>query len=188
MFDDDDGDDDQIDSIHHSHFDSSKDYKISELREGWNHIITHKGGNCLVCGRWGKVNPRIINRTMARSFIWLCKEKLKRPNNKWIDVQGTAPRSVLRTSQLASMKYWGLIERPRVEHSKENPSKVKHTGLWCPTERGWQFYYGTLAVPRKVFVYNDHVLKESEELTLIKECFDNTFDYTSVMQDTFADD
>lgn len=188
MFDDDDGGDDHTHESHFNPYNHDKDYKISELREIWEYIITGKGGRCTVCSRWGKVNVRTINGTMARSFVWLCKEKLKRPNDKWIDVPNTAPRSVLRTSQLSSMKYWGLIERPHVEYDKENPSRVKHTGLWRPTDLGWQFYYGTVAVPNKVFIYNDRVVKQSEKTVLIKECFKGKFDYTSVMQDTFADD
>jgi hypothetical protein len=163
--------------------------KLSSLQQEWHNTISDTGGRCCVCDRWGKINPRTINATMARSFIWLCKEHNKRPGYRWVDVQTTAPRSVLRTSQLSSMKYWGLIERPAlVENDPENPSLVKHTGMWRTTPRGWDFYFGNIAVPKKVFIYNDKVMKESEELVLLKDCFDTDFNYSEVMQSTFADD
>ena len=188
---DDEFDDDKLE--HHDIWDfiltrSDDKTTVSELRERWGDIIANKGGYCCVCSRWGKINPRTINSTMAKSFIWLCKEKLKTPNDKWVDVQRKAPKSVLRTSQLAAMKYWGLVQRPVLETEYNELHHVKHTGLWRPTQRGWDFYYGTIAVPKKVFIYNDRVVKESDELTLLKDCFENRFDYAEVMQSTFADD
>jgi hypothetical protein len=155
---------------------------LQSLKEDWEHTIHHEGGTCPVCDRWGKVYGRTINMTMARSLIWLCREASKNIS-EWVDVPNTAPRSVIRTNQLPTLAWWGLVERC----PKNDANKTKYSGLWRPTEKGWKFYRGQINVPHKVFTYNNEVEGFSDNLVFINECFETMFDYQEVMSSNFDD-
>ena len=81
----------------------------SELRKAWRHAIEHDGGHCPVCDRWGKVYPRSINKSMAKSLIWLCSSDSDADN--WVNVPVTGPQWVVRTNQLPTLRWWDLVER-----------------------------------------------------------------------------
>ena len=155
---------------------------LQSLKEDWEHTIHHEGGTCPVCDRWGKVYGRTINMSMARSLIWLCREASKNIS-EWVDVPNTAPRSVIRTNQLPTLAWWGLVERC----PKNDANKTKYSGLWRPTEKGWKFYRGQINVPHKVFTYNNEVEGFSDNLVFINECFETMFDYQEVMSSNFDD-
>lgn len=141
------------------------------------------GGHCPVCDRWGKVYARILNENMAKSLIWLCREQA-RTGNDWVDIPNTGPRFVIRSNQLPVLTSWGLVER----RPKEKGAKgSRYSGLWRPTGKGWDFYHGTIKVPKKAYAYNNRIEGYSEELVRIDECFETYFDYNQVMKDRFDD-
>lgn len=156
--------------------------ELRKLREDWEVTIHDEGGVCPVCDRWGKVYGRSINMTMARSLIWLCREASKDPD-AWVDVPNTAPRSIVRTNQLPTLAWWGLVERCY----KNEVNKTKYSGLWKPTAKGWQFYRGEINIPHKVYTYNNTVEGFSDVLVFIKDCFETMFDYQEVMSSSFDD-
>jgi len=144
----------------------------------WREIIEHEGGYCPVCNRWGKIYARSINSTMAYSLIWLCGAK--RNDEGWVDVPNSGHTRVLRSNQLPTLPWWGLVER-----RASSDIKVKHSGLWRPTELGVKFAQGKVKVPKKVYTYNGEVEASSDELTGIYECFETFFDYHAVMNTYF---
>lgn len=153
---------------------------VSEAREGWKKTIAADGGSCPCCDRWGKIYGRAINKTMAKSLKWLYDACQDAPSLRdWIDVPNTAPKSVLRSNQLATLRWWGLVER-RLPEPDEN---VKHTGMWRMTLRGMDFVEGKLLVPRKVFTYNGDVVSVSDDQVAFKECTGN-FDIDATMTST----
>lgn len=150
---------------------------LDDLREGWRQVIEADGGCCPVCDRWGMVYARILNKTMAKSMIWLCKEHTE-TGKDWIDIPNTAPRFVIRSNQLPVLTSWDLVERcPK--NSEEGGSR--YSGLWRPTPKGYQFYRGEIQVPQKAFAYNNKVEGYSDDLVYIHECFKTYFDYQTVM-------
>jgi hypothetical protein len=118
---------------------------------------------------------------MAESVRWLCEQD---PVDEWIDVPNTAPKWILRSNQLPTMKWWGLVERKAVEPPSEQQAKKKgdnkHSGLWRPTQKGRDFVFGGLAIPKYVYTYYDTVTRFGDELTTFGECND-TFSYIAVM-------
>jgi hypothetical protein len=160
-----------------------------DLREEWHKAISGKGGHCPVCDRWGKIYTRTLNKTMAKSLIWLCQEQ-NRTQLTWVDVPNTAPRFVIRSNQLPILATWGLVERcpkSNVDPKQFKANSAKFSGLWRPTGKGWNFYYGSIKVPKKAFTYNNVVLKYGEEETSLKDCFETLFDYNEVMASRFDD-
>lgn len=151
------------------------DQLISDLRSDWQKTIEHDGGHCPVCDRWGKIYGRNINKTMAVSLIWLASAQ---PDEEgWIDVPIKAPRWVIRSNQLPTLKWWGLVERK----PNDKESKNKHSGMWRATEQGKQFARRDSVVPRRAFTYNDEVLGFSIEEIYIDQCFKDRFDYQEIM-------
>ena len=151
---------------------------LQQHREAWRHTIEGDGGHCPVCARWGRIYGRAINETMARSIIWLASAPM---DNGWVNIPATAPRWLVRSNQLPTLKWWGLVERC----PNEKDSKVKHSGLWRPTALGYDFVNTGARVPKKVFTYNDQVEAHSTETVAIYQCFKQQFDYQEVMNTHF---
>lgn len=152
---------------------------ITKLRNIWQATITSGGGHCAVCDRWGKVYSRPINRTMARSLVWLCGAATN--DEGWTDVPKTAPRWVVQSNQLPTLRWWGLVERK----GNEGETKTKHSGYWRPTASGLDFVFRGARIPKSVFTYNDTVQGYSYELVAIADCFEDNFDYAATMS-TYA--
>ena len=146
---------------------------LAELRALWRTAIEDEGGHCPCCDRWGKIYPRSLNETMARSLVWLAHHST---NGDWVDVPKRAPRWLVRSNQLPTLRWWGLVERLDTEDKTK-----KHSGLWRATQRGILFAQNRLQVPKKVYTYNAEVEGFSEELVTIKDCVER-FDYSAVME------
>lgn len=145
------------------------------LREIWRKVIEAKGGHCPVCDRWGKIYGRSINKTMAQSLIWLCYAETD--SEGWVDIPAKAPRWVVRSNQLPTLKWWGLVER----RGNDKNSKIKHSGMWRPTAKGLDFVHHGTRIEQQVFTYNDEVQGYGTTTITLRDCFKDTFDYEETM-------
>ena len=146
---------------------------LEDVRSLWSQTIRDKGGYCPCCDRWGKIYPRRFNATMAKSLIWLAAWE---QDDGWCDVPNSAPKSVVRTNQLPTTRWWGLAER-----QPSGDSAAKHSGWWRVTDKGNRFARGMIAVSKEVFTYNAEVLHFGDDLIYIKDAFKTSFDYEEVM-------
>jgi hypothetical protein len=146
---------------------------VDEAREEWQRKVAGEGGCCPVCDRWGQIYSLPINRTKARSLLWLCSATIN--EDGWVDVPNTAPRFVIRSNQLPSLHYWNLVESPGFR-----------TGKWRPTALGLDFAYGLVQVPQRVFVYNDIVQRFGDKQVYIQDCFKEQFEYKEMMADIYS--
>lgn len=149
---------------------------LQEMRNKWRETIEHEGGHCPVCDRWGKVYARSINKTMARSLIWLCYAKPVDDN--WVDVPAWAPRWLVRSNQLPTLRWWDMVER----RANDDEHK-KFSGMWRVTPLGRQFVEGTVSVPKKVYTYKGDVEGQSIDTVKIHQCFKDYFDYEETMKE-----
>lgn len=147
---------------------------IKVLRKLWKEAIHDTGEVCPVCDRWGKVYPRNINQTMAESLIWLVSASR---DVEWVDVPNIAPKKIVRSNQLPTLRWWGLVERA----PNDDPHK-KFSGFWRPTALGRKFVHGQEKVSQKVFTYNNEVLGFGDDKISIGDCFGEIFDYHEVMR------
>ena len=145
--------------------------ELQELRDLWDLTKSGDGGHCPVCDRWGKIYPRGINNTMARSLIWLASR-----GDEWVDVPNVGPIWVLRSNQLPRLRWWDMVERNDSEKSDEN----KHSGMWRATAFGKLFAQNKITAPSKVFTYNGEVVGRSDDMVSITTCFKLEFDYQEV--------
>lgn len=149
-----------------------------ELRQKWRRTIEGDGGHCPVCDRWGRIYARGINKTMAQSLMWLCKAI--KDDDGWVDVPTSAPRWLVRSNQLSTLRWWLLVERK----GNDDP-KNKHSGMWKATKLGEEFVYGIKKIPEKVYTYNGEVEVVSQNSIHISECFKEYFDYEKIMNEYF---
>ena len=152
--------------------DTERGLTLKEARNLWSEIILDKGAKCPCCDRWGRAYRRRINLSMCKSLSWLAAQKLI---DGWVDVPNRAPKWLLRTNQLASLRWWDLVERRLLVKD----SKKKHSGEWRVTDKGREFLEGS-KIPDAVLTYAGEVLSTSEELTTLKEVH-NRFDYHEIM-------
>jgi hypothetical protein len=110
---------------------------------------------------------------MARSLVWLAHHSI---NGDWVNVPKHAPRWLVRSNQLPTLRWWELVER----HGTEDPTK-KHSGLWRATQKGILFAQNSIQVPKKVYTYNAEVEGFNDKLVTIKDCIES-FDYSAVME------
>jgi len=149
-----------------------------QLRKSWRATIEHDGGYCPVCDRWGRIYARNINKTMAHSLMWLCQAG--KDENGWVDVPTNAPRWLVRSNQLATLRWWELV----VRRGNDDP-KNKHSGMWKATKLGVDFVHGVQKIPEKVYTYKGDVEVVSQNLVHISECFKEYFDYEQLMNEYF---
>jgi len=157
----------------HDPGESSTDMQLA--RADWRKTIQGGGGVCPCCDRWGKVYARSINKTMARSLIWLAHHSA---DGTWMDVPKTAPKWLLRSNQLATLRWWGLVQRKPSADDED-----KHSGMWRATKAGKAFANNEIAVPKKAFTYNGEVEGFSEETITVDKCVER-FNYHEVMEET----
>jgi hypothetical protein len=149
-----------------------------ELRQKWRKTIEGDGGHCPVCDRWGRIYARGINKTMAQSLMWLCQAT--KDESGWVDVPTFAPRWLVRSNQLATLRWWTLVER----RGNDDP-KNKHSGMWKTTKLGLDFAGGIKKIPDKVYTYKGEVESVSQNFIHISECFKEYFDYEKIMNEYF---
>ncbi len=144
---------------------------LEELRLSWEAAKKGDGGHCPVCDRWGKIYPRGINSTMAKSLLWLASR-----GDEWVDVPNTAPTWLLRSNQLPTLRWWDMVERNDDNKSPE----FKHSGMWRATAVGKLFAENKVTAPDKVFTYNGEVVARSVKFVPITDCFGVKFNYQEV--------
>jgi len=106
-----------------------------------------EGTDCPCCGRFTKIYERKINATMGKCLCWLVVTQ-QSSGVGWVDVPNVGPRWLVRSNQLPTLKWWGLVERrPTTERTQ------KHSGLWRPTQKGVDFAFGRISVPSTVITF-----------------------------------
>ena len=136
------------------------------------------GARCPCCDKYVRRYRRKFNSSMARSLIWLVREwQSGRHTAGWIDVPNSAPRWLLRTNQLPTVRWWGLIER-----SSDDPNAaIKHSGYWRPTPMGELFAEHRITVPKTAVTYNGEVVSFEGGSCWIDECLGVKFNYSELM-------
>jgi len=148
---------------------------VTAARDQLYDEILDEGCYCPCCDRYARAYARAINHTMARALIWLCREY--RRTGEWVDVPKTAPRWLVRSNQLPTLKYWGLVQRK----PNNDPAK-KCSGLWRPTPRGRRFAGSRIRLRKKALVYNDRVLEYQGEFISVVDALAHHFDYRELWE------
>jgi hypothetical protein len=114
---------------------------------------------------------------MARSLIWLCHAPTV--EDGWVNVPTQAPRWLVRSNQLPTLRWWDLVYR-----ASSDEQDRRFSGMWRPTALGRAFAAGSVEIPRTVYTYNGEREKYGTARIRIADCFDSHFSYQEVMKGT----
>jgi len=133
--------------------------------------------HCPVCDQHCKVYKRKLNSGMAASLCWIVTES--NFGLGWAHLNKGAPKFMLQSGgQYGQLRHWGMIQR---KTNDRDPAKVD-SGLWGPTQLGIAFAQNKVTTPKYIYVYNDELLRMSDEQTNIVEALGTHFNYVELMQ------
>ena len=151
---------------------------LREAREDVSKWLDH-GIRCPVCQKYARRYRRPFNATMARSLCWLVKASEEATETKgWVHVPSLAPRWLIRSNQLSTVRWWNLVKRKETEDPE---GRLKHGGFWKPTKKGIQFAYGDSTIPSKVITYDGVTAGYEGERVWIEDLSDKKFNYQEIM-------
>lgn len=75
------------------------------------------------------------------------------------------------------MKWWELLES---QVQTKDPARTG-SGFWRITPKGERFVRGEIAVPEKIYIYDNLIVERSDETTFIKEALGHKFNYAELM-------
>ena len=136
-----------------------------------------EGAICPCCGKYARRYRRKFNSSMARSLIWLYRVSTTDGTDaaSWVDVPNTAPKWLLRTNQLPTVRWWGFIERRPAANDQ------KHSGYWSPTKAGIGFVLRTIRARSAVVTYNGEPVGFEGDSILIDSALGRNFSYRELM-------
>lgn len=156
------------------------DRVLHTIREQFMDNIKHDGLVCPVCNRYAKMYRRKLNKTMAKGLIWLYRFREKNGPHEYVSF-AKMPNELLRSNQLSTNRWWGLIER-----LPNDDPKTKHSGMWRLTPKGANFVNGYIKVPSHVWHYNSIALKHDGDMISIDDALGEDFHYGEMMEESKA--
>lgn len=146
----------------------------------WVQANLRHGVTCPTCGQFAKLYRRPINSTMAYALVLIYHAS--RGGAGWIHVAQflvkTKNDSTIAGGDVVKLRYWGLLERQK-DRREDGSDRV---GMYRITEVGKKFVEGKIAVPAYVYLYNQLLLRLSEEMVTITEALGSKFSYDELMK------
>ena len=154
---------------------------LSEARL-WVQANIRDGVSCPCCNQYCRIYKRKLNSTMALALVLIYQHFKKNPHHTWLHVPAFLVQvkrdSTIAGGDAAKLRYWGLIERSPGERD-DGSDRI---GRYRITAVGKQFVEGKIAVPRYVYLYNQLLLRLSEEMTTIQDALGDKFNYSELMK------
>lgn len=156
---------------------------LSEAR-AWLHARLDDGAQCPCCDQHAQRYYRTINSSVARWLLALVTLSPETSGN-WVSTKDVIQHAASRKgfgSSLGSgeapslLPFWELIEcRP-----SDDPAK-KHSGVWRPTKRGYDFAHGRMTVPHTAVIYNNVLDRLEGDQIGIRQALGKKFSYDELM-------
>lgn len=131
-----------------------------------------KGTHCPCCGRPAGYYRVNFNNAMVEGLAWIAKEG-KSTDTGWVDVQGKAPRRILKARTYMKAALWGLLE-------KYKPGAGQGS-KWRVTDKGLQFLRSEIRIPKAAMVYDGKVQTFIGDECLVHQLVNKSFDLNDLM-------
>jgi len=149
--------------------------------KAWVQSNLRTGVVCPACGQFCKVYKRKLNSTMALALVMIYQHFRLHPRDTWLHVPAFLVKvkrdSTIAGGDAAKLRFWGVIEPQKGERA-DGSDRV---GRYSITSVGRQFVEGKIAVPRYIYLYNQALLRLSEEMITIQEALGDRFNYNELM-------
>ena len=150
----------------------------------WVQTNMRKGVPCPCCNQYCRVYKRKLNTTMALAMVMIYRHFKSHPRDTWLHVAAflvaVKRDSTIAGGDVAKLRFWGLIV-PMKDERSDGSDRIGRYGI---TPVGQQFVEGKIAVPRYVYLYNQGLLRLSEEMITIQQALGDRFSYSELMKGT----
>ena len=119
---------------------------------------------CPVCDKIRAMRHRPLYCEMAKFLYHLACLGME---SEWVDIKDID----VRGGDYAKLVHWDMVE----QHSKDS-------GLWRITEKGDDFVHERIRVPKSIWLYNNQLIRVSDEETDFAEALGEEFDRTKLMR------
>jgi len=139
------------------------------------------GVTCPCCGQLCKIYKRKLNSTMALALVLIYQFFKTHKHADWLHVAAFLVKvkhdSSIAGGDVVKLRYWGLLERA----AGDRPDGSDRIGRYKITDLGKRFVEKAAAVPKYVYLYNQLLLRLSEETITITDALGDRFSYTKLM-------
>lgn len=149
---------------------------LEQAKRDYQKVLKGDGGRCPCCKRWGKINGYQVTSTQVKGMIWMYKNFRK---NEWIEL-GKAPKYILRSKALATLRHWDLVEKK----PKEEKEDKRGSGFWRLTQKGRDFIRKKIVLPKYAFVFDSRLISYSTERVDVIQSLNKKFSYEELMKTT----
>lgn len=148
-----------------------------EEAKNWLRERLHEGERCPCCTQFAKVYKKKLNSGMVSRLVHL--ERMSRGDNVWISVNDLYSKTKsVSPKDFPCLKHWQLIEA-----KGDTPDDgAKSSGYWRITDLGRQFVRGEVSMKRYIYLYDNRLMKFSEETITIHEALGDNFDFKELMR------
>lgn len=107
-----------------------------------------------------------VARGMVENLIKLCRIHSKAPG-QWVNVKDTE----ISENDCSKLFLWGLVQTaPPI-------GKKKKSGLWVPTQQGWDFATNQLAIPKSVRTVQGAIIGYDDALVQAQPMLGSKYDH-----------
>lgn len=162
------------------------DADTTPITTGWvwmNHYAKGKGGaQCPICRKLGKYREYKIDSKLARLLIVLYRCYAPGSSIKVLDaIAACGKQDLAKGREWNKLAYWGLVEN--IEYSGALTSKP--TDYCRMTQRGQDFVYRSLTVPKKIWVEDHVVMSVDSAVVDIKQALGKKHTYDTLMSEVY---
>jgi hypothetical protein len=150
---------------------------IKEAKDWLAKQAVNGGAPCPCCNQLVKLYRRRITGEMAYGLILMRKADQRTPGQFIHLPTFLADHKAGKSNMTSLLRHWELIE----QQPGERDDGSWRTGYYRTTSLGCQFVDGHSSIPKYAFLYNQMLLRLSQERVTITEALGSKFDYAQLM-------
>jgi hypothetical protein len=138
--------------------------------------------DCPICGKHLVRYARILTATAIKALILLVRFR-EINGNEYAQVTKLPNfEPYIRAAAYASLVHWGLVESA----PNADPA-IATSGCWRATEKGAQFVYRKIKLPKTAWVFLNEVMDYDDDEVYVEDVFKERFHYQEMMLKTFGE-
>lgn len=149
----------------------------------WVQTNLANGVSCPCCDQYCRIYKRKLNATMSLALVLIYRHFQQYPQaDQWIHVPAflvaVKHDSTVAGGDAAKLRFWNVIE----QRQGVRDDGSERVGYYRLTDTGRQFVEDKIALSRYVYLYNQEVLRFSQETITIREALGDRFSYAELMR------
>jgi hypothetical protein len=164
---------------------STPSFTSLEEAKAWVQQNLPRGVQCPCCGQHAKVYKRKLNPTMACALIGIYRYFRDNPSEPWLHVPDFLVKyqtdAKIAGGDVAKLRFWDVLDAKSSLSRDQLPDGADRVGYYKITDLGKAFVERRVAIPSCVYLYNQMLLRSSDELTTIEQALGDRYDYRDLL-------